>query len=576
MKNFNYIPRLPKRPNNLDKFSTYMILLDTQKGRTEIRWKSPPLLRRHLELWAQKDPEFAGLLDEQDGGNDVAVFLVNIAVNNPQPSADREQVNRKLLATECVAAYLEEQCYWAAIEVWEAQKERSWDEYIYIARDFVYDSDKILGVLKKYNHLNGALNAYVKPVLVRVIKNEVKVGKFSDWRLLSQTSKKYLKEALSAAGYQELYISCFLFVQHKFKHVYLINKIKASTRKRGDKWPQPNDEDFAETAAHCNADRQLSGASHEIAVGLPTLDGQQVKEWLKICIQALRYYPKSINLQYSLEALQEDSKDLIEDKSAISSIEWLSSTGETNLMQQVDGAFREEMKAIQARVEKGVQNNILQEYYRKMPVLYYGVGLTYTQLAEIFGVNQSNISRHLLKYYEKPLMDCLAEFKQSDEWVQTYVLEWLNTHYRFPLHSDLIQAALVEAIAKMESKYQEVLRLRYGEKMNSQQIAQRQGIIESEVDQTIDEAQQSLEKALFKAIGRWRKAIVKSWLEKFYLQEIELVVQSAFPDGSTPTAEMLRDILLRWIRSTMNISIDGQYEVAKIDKLVVKLLSKAE
>ena len=568
------MPILPKRLNNLDKFSTYMIVIDTQKGRTEIRWESQPRLKRYLKLCAQNEPEFAELLDEEKRENDVAVFLVNIAVNNPQPPADWEPVHRKLLATECVGAYLEEQCYWAAKKVWEEEQKRLWDEYIYIAKDFVYNADKLFGVLAKYKPQQTKLNTYVKQVLIKTIKNEAEVGKFSDWRLLCQNSEKYLKEALLRAGCQEPQISYLIFVREYFKKVYVLGKVKAQTRKKGETWPQPDDEDFWETATLCNANKQFSLAPHEVTVGLPTLDGQQVEEWLIICIQALRDYPKSINRQYYLEGLQEKSRDPIADKSAISSIEELSSTEGKNRMQQADGTFREEMKAIQARVEKGVQDNILQPSYRKMPELHYGVGLTHPELASIYQVHQSNITRHLLKYYENPLIEKLSGLGQSLDWVKPYVLEWLKKDYSCPLHSDLIQKALVEANAKLESEYQELLILRYGKKMNSQEIARQQGIIESEVDKKIDEAQQSLEKALLKAIGEWCKKYVKPWLKKFYLDEIESAVKSEFSDGSTPTAEMLQDFLLRWIRSTMNISLDKEKELEKIDKLVITLLSK--
>jgi len=115
---------------------------------------------------------------------------------------------------------------------------------------------------------------------------------------------------------------------------------------------------------------------------------------------------------------------------------------------------------------------------------------------------------------------------------------------------------LVDAIAKLENKHQEVLQLRYGENMNTQEIALGQGIIESEVDQRICEAQKNLEKAVFDALEKWSNDYVKLWLKKFYLDEIESAVKSEFSDGSKPTAEILRDFLLRWLRSTMNIYLE--------------------
>jgi len=569
LSNNGSIPILPKRLNNLDKFSQSLDI-DIENGRKVIKWRSQPRLKRYLELCASNNSEFARLLCQQDGENGVAILLVDIAVNNPQPLADWEPVHRKLLAQQCLGAYLEEQCYWAAIEIWKKYREHSWEEYLSMTRIFVYDEDNILGVLGKYNpHKGTMIKTYVKQALIDAIKNEANVGKFSDWRLLCTKSDEKLSEALSTAGYGEPQISYFLFVRKEFKKVYLINLGLDPSRTPGDKWPKPNELIFAETAEICNADKETSKI-HEVRTGLPNLDGKEVVKWMRNCINALWNHSNLIKNYYSLEAYQENSGEIPDEQSDDEILSSDSDIESKSLKEESEGAFRETIKAITLRVEENIQKNKLPSSYRKMPILYYGVGLTHTNLVEIFGVNQSNISRHLLNYYEKPLMECLAVLKQPD-WVKPYVLEWLKKHYGSPLHSDLIQAALVEAIALLESQHQEVLRLRYGEKMSSQQIAQRQCIIESEVDQRIDEALQGLEKALLKAIGKWRKAIVKKWLEDFYLDEIELVVKSAFSDGSTPTAEMLQDFLLRWIRSTMNISLDKKGELAKIDKLVIRL-----
>lgn len=564
------IPTLSKGLHNWEKFFHMM-----RDAENRGQWTNQPRLKRNFELYQRNRSEFAALCKPEDSGQQIALFLLNLIIKDPQPLENWEPRNRKEWALQCLACYLEQSCYWAAKQVWEQHSDCPWEDYFSMARCFVGDTDKLLGILTKYKPEDAVITTYVQKILVRTIKTEAEVGKFSNWRLLCETSQNELREALQIEGYREPQISWYLFVRQYFKQIYKMNKVKVPTRKTGQKWPQPDEDDFSETAESCNVEKSLSCAPHEVSVGLPFLDSKQVETWLNLCIKALRDYPQSINRHSSVEALQDQFGDTIEyqllDNYSNSPLPALE---ESSRKRQVNTAFLAEIEILQVKVEQGIEKNILKPYHRNIPVLYYGIGLTHTQIAKKLGINQSSISRHLWKYYEGPLVEKLASLGKSPKWFQSKILQWLNKDYSSPVYSDLIQEALVEAVKQLELETRKVLNLRYFEKLTSSQISQRLCITELEVNQRIVKAQQGLEKSLFDELTKWHKSIVTSWLEKFWKTQIELVLGDASPwiviDVSR-VGKTLRDVLLDWISATMNINLDSEAELRKVDRLIDSL-----
>src|SRR4028118_1111903 len=110
----------------------------------------------------------------------------------------------------------------------------------------------------------------------------------------------------------------------------------------------------------------------------------------------------------------------------------------------------------------------------------------------------------------------MVEMSQPHQWVTDYVFEWLHKNFRAPLHSDLIQVALVQAIKELESEEQEVLHLRYGQQIAEEKIATELGIDLLAVSTIISQAQQKLQANLIKVLNTWVKEYVETWLVKFY------------------------------------------------------------
>lgn len=610
----NNIPRLPERANNIDKFSTYL-MPDNRNGYMKIEWKSRPHLKRNLELYAAKDRQFARLCQEQDKARSIAYFWMDKAINELQPLLDWEPINRKILALEHLAAYFEQNCYQAAKAIWAKSRERTWDEYLSIARANVYQPDSLLKLIEKYEFSHGAnIDTYIQQVLRKAIKSETDVGKFSNWRLLCKESDKKLKEALETAGHGKAQIACFLLARKYFKQVYLISKVKNPSRQSGQQWPHPDLGDFQSAANSYNAEKALPSA--RIPPTPETVSGEEIKKWMEICIKAIRNYPRSIN-PVSLEGLKEvgieasvEEFSEIGEKIKLHNI-WDNVNSESNdreLVDRTDTAFKTEIENIKMLVEKRIQSGKLQLYHRKIPLLYYGIGLTQTQIGTKFGINQANINRHLTNYYEVPLLEKLAEMSQSKSWVKPYVSGWLVKDFSSESRSNLIQAALVEAIAKLPPEYQEALQLRYAQNLNVQQISDRLCINSNEVSQRIDKAQQDLEATFLKVVDRWLEEYVKSWLNRFYKLPIYTGLDEALKNlapeyrdilvscycqrrSEQQTAKLLnidekqfeekirlakaqlQDNLLQWIRSNLDISLDKEAELVKVNILWQEWLS---
>ena len=506
--NEKIIPRLPERRDNAEKFLTYLILA-TCNRRPVIQWQNHAELKRNFELYQECNPSFSQLCSQPNQAQNIAEFWREIAINSSLSVQEWEPKNRKTLALQHLASYFEKDCYYAAIEVGSKSSDCFWEEYLYCARVFIWSYENFIKLLQSYNVSHQAsLDTYIQQSLIKTIYTSI--SKFSQWRLLTYESNKYLREALSRAGTQEPNLSQFIFARQFFKKVYRFNKVNnPAIRKPGQKWPNPDSEDFQAAAECYNAEKYLPSAPHEVSAG-SNINGQQMQVWMKICIAALQNYPKSINPQFSLEALQEQGHEGFLDKSQLenANIAKAKNSGTTvrELLNRTDSGFRKQLESLTPD-----QHKIL--------LLYYGAGFKQKQLAIQLDLNQSSISRRL-DAIKIQLLQAMVEMSQPHQWVADYVVKWLHKTFRAPLHSDLIQVALVQAIKELESEEQEVLRLRYGQQVAEEKIATELGMDLLAVCAIISQAQQKLQANLIKVLNTWVQEYVEKWLVNFYHGQI--------------------------------------------------------
>jgi RNA polymerase sigma factor (sigma-70 family) len=506
--NQEIIPRLPERRDNAENFFTYLIVA-TRNGRPIIQWQNHAELKRNFELYQECNQTFSQLCSQPNQTKNIAEFWRQIAIEPSLSVQDWEPENRKTLALQHLASYFEKDCYYAAIKVGSKSSDCFWEEYLYCARVFICNYENFIKLLQSYNvSYPASLDTYIQQSLIKNI--QASISKFSRWRLLTHESDKYLREALQRAGNQEPNISQFIFARKYFKQVYLFNKVNnPAIRKPGQKWPNADREDFHAAAECYNAEKSLPSAPHEVSAGL-SINGEQMQAWMKICIAALQHYPKSINSQYSIEALQEQGYEEFLDKSQLENANIAkaknSGTAVRKLLNRTDSAFRKQLESL-----KPDQHKIL--------LLYYGAGFKQKQLAIQLNLNQSSISRRL-DALKIQLLQTMVEMSQPHQWVADYVVEWLQKKFRAPLHSDLIQVALVQAIKELESEEQEVLRLRYGQQVAEDKIATELGIDLLAVSAITSQAQQKLQGNLIKVLNTWVQEYVEKWLVKFYQAQI--------------------------------------------------------
>jgi RNA polymerase sigma factor (sigma-70 family) len=502
--NQEIIPRLPERRDNAENFFTYLILA-TRNGRPVIQWKNDAELKRNFELYQECNQTLSQLCSQPNQTQNIAEFWRQIVINPSLSVQEWEPENRKMLAFKHVASYFEKGCYYAAREVGSKSNNCFWEEYLYCARVFICNYENFIKLLQSYNVSHPAsLDTYIQQSLIKTIR--ASLSKFSPWRLLTRESDKYLREALQRAGTPEPNISQFIFARKYFKQVYLFNKVNnPAIRQPGQKWPNADSEDFQAAAECYNAEKHLPSAPHEVSAG-SSINGQQMQAWMKICIAALQNYPKSINPQYSIEALQQQGYEGFLDKSQLENANIAKAknygTALRELLNQTDSAFRKQLESLTPD-----QHKIL--------LLYYGAGFKQKQLAIQLNLNQSSISRRL-DAIKIQLLQAMVEMSQPHQWVANYVVEWLQKKFRAPLHSDLIQVALVQAIKEFELEEQEVLHLRYGQQVVEEKIATELGIDLLAVSAIISQAQHKLQTNLIKVLNTWVKEYVEIWLVKFY------------------------------------------------------------
>jgi RNA polymerase sigma factor (sigma-70 family) len=519
------IPRLPKRLNNSDIFCTYLIL-KTDNCQENFQWKNDSHLNRNFELYQKNNEAFAQLCFQPNGITNILEFWKTIALDASPIVQQWERQNRKQLALHHLMSYLETSCYYATKKVSSISKIRSWEDYLSSARIFIHNSDNLVKLLKSYDDSQALLDTYIQGILIKEIQNQQNICKFSPWRMLVKTSEKLLREALQIYGHKEPYISQYIFARKHFKPVYNLNKVEnPALRKSGDKWLEPDSEDF-QAAANCyNAEKFLSSAPHEVSAGL-SISTEQMQAWMKICISSIQKYAQFT--QDSEEFLAVTHPEDI-------NFEAEESDSESNSQfEETQSAFHKELDRF-----KPDQHKIL--------LLYYGAGLKQKQLEIKLGTSQSAISRRLLTI-KNQLLKTMIQKSQPEKWVTNYVVEWLHKDFRAPRHSDLIEAALVQATKELDSKDQQVLFLRYGEQVNEQNIATHLGISLFEVNAIIAVSHQKLQAYLIKELPHWEKECVEEWLKSFYHSKISAACQ------------------------TLNLSLDSEDTSQIIDKIVEECL----
>ena len=150
-------------------------------------------LKRSLESYQRRTQEFESLY-QHDDPQILVIYWMQIIFDNQVETQTVE------MAWQYLQCFCEESIYKATRKVFYNDKYQQDKRYelmlsgLFIARQFVYNSEEFKVVINKYDPNKGLFEYYIKAVLENVIKHKLGL-KFSTWRRLIKCSEKQLNQA---------------------------------------------------------------------------------------------------------------------------------------------------------------------------------------------------------------------------------------------------------------------------------------------------------------------------------------------------------------------------------------------
>ncbi|KYC42474.1 hypothetical protein WA1_21150 [Scytonema hofmannii PCC 7110] len=483
-------------------------------------------LRERMEKLVQLHPEW----DESD----YADYFVKILNDDSQP-----EIEKRLAHWHLLAYFDRDRCYliwrnWYRLPFYEARA-----EHLYaLTNEYLCNREKLQQSLNKYKTSNDS-RANFKTYMVGVLRNVMRqqIHWESKWHLLCdvdinsrrklQKAEERLREALTNSGSREPEISQYLFAWRYFVPVYKNNQVYHPNRREGEKWPDPELSDFAETAKDYNSQRFQPGAPLQVAVGAAVAPAM-IQEWMNICIAALQQPSQIIEVSYDANNIEQP------DNRSVNSWEALEQEEPTESLQEIDLILRAEIELIEQNLDN-VRSQIPKSCRQAVMPLCYPhrlALLTQEQFASKIGVHQGTISRYISKNVEAPLLEKFQELTSERINPSAYVKTFLNEKFSHLNSANPIEAQLIAALADLDTRSQQILKLSYGQQMGltelTQTLSQEQPMSQEEVEQKLFLAQNQLEKTFLNLLNQWQTNYIKLWLKKYYQNLIQSELLKSF------------------------------------------------
>ena len=426
-----------------------------------------------------------------------------------------------------------------------------------LTSDFLYNREKLNKCIKGYNsqEASGAnLKTYLQGALRNIILDQI--NSESPWHLLCDVDlssrrkfnndKQKLREALLRQGIIEQNINRYIFAWQYFVPIYKNNRVHNPNTRNARRWPEPELPDFEETARDYNSNRFQPDAPLQVSSS-PEVTPEMIKKWMNICIEALQHYPRLVEISRDADSYEKQYEPSVNPWEPFEMEE-----NPVDFLQQADVVFREEIQRINNSLEK-IRSKIPQGVRKAvMPLCYpheFSL-LVQEQFASKVGINQGTVARYISNIYKTPLLSrfefLLTETMKTTPqvWAQRYVEIFLDERFSNPIRSDLIEGALIDSIETLDNSRQTILRLRYGQKMNVEEIAdylRKVKIAESaEITQELSIAKNELQEAVITQINNLKLDYVHSWLKKYYQQLVHIQLLEAFKKLESPLQELMQ------------------------------------
>jgi hypothetical protein len=418
-------------------------------------------------------------------------------------------------------------------------------KFFEITSDFLYNREKLKKCLKGYNSQDASsatLKTYLQGALRNIILDQINWE--SPWHLLCDVDlssrrkfnneQQKLREALLRHGIIEPNITQYIFAWQYFVPIYKNNRVYNPQTRNLRRWPEPELPDFEETARDYNSNRFQSDAPLQVSSS-PEVTPERIKKWMNICIEALQHYPRLVEISRDADTYEKDYEPSVNPWEPLELEE-----NPVDFLQQADLVFGEEIQRINNSLEK-IRSKIPQGVRKAvMPLCYpheFSL-LVQEQFASKVGINQGTVARYISNIYKTPLLSKLETLitetmKTTPQvWAQRYVEKFLEERFSNPSRLDLIEGALIDSIETLDNSKQTILRLRYGQRMNVEEIADylRTGKIaeSAEVTQELSAAKNELQEAAIAQLNNLQLECVHSWLKRYYQQLVHIQLLEEF------------------------------------------------
>jgi RNA polymerase sigma factor (sigma-70 family) len=400
------------RQTTLEIFSTFLCFEDD----TVSGWMTDGRLRRSIQscLERSSQPRSDDTTERERSAGDWALYW-----------HQTWQTNQAKIATDHLAAYLQEVCYWSAQKL--AINSSGGQS---IADFFQVAMIKLDRVLKGFNLQQGTeLKSYASFAFTNAIKDMLRqrqaVEVCTDWALLHKVSYKRLGEAVQNYGLNAETMAVYSLAWQCFKTIYAPTDLQGS-RKLG----KPDSATFSAIANLYNRDRVSL-----LSTTAPQASPESIDRWLTTCGTAVRNYLYPTFVSASHPKPQTESEEFLDDYAV---------TFQASLLTQ---AIEREDATSRAKQRSQLQKVLLKALIKidaqsqRLLQLYYGQGATQQEIARQLATKQYTISRRLTSARQS-LLAALGEWSQATlhQSLDTNVIndmsssieEWLKAHYTPP------------------------------------------------------------------------------------------------------------------------------------------------
>ena len=449
----------------------------------------------------------------------------------------------KRLAYWHLLAYIDlDRCYlvWRNFRKFPFYAAKS-QEFYDLTNDLLFQPTKFNKLIYKYN-AHDVSGANLKTYILGILKNAIreKLNLKSSWRILCDVDinslKKFdraLKErrkALKRYGVIEPQRSRYIFALRHFIKVYKTNRIDDIPRIKGNKWPEPELSDFVEVANYYNSQRFTINAPLQAASGL-TVTPEVVKKWIKICIQALQYNPRIVEITYDINTYEQHNSEfnnscqLKEQENKLIELSLQTDIILRNTIHKIEHNF----SRIRSKIPQKFRSSIMPLCYSHPCAL-----LNQEKLGNKIGVDQATISRYIHKYFESPLLNTFKQFSNEKINLESYLTTFLEKRFTNPRFFSLVDATLIEAIHILDFDSQQILKFRYSQKMTvvdiSRVLSRQKSKTPQEIDLILVKAKSKLRERLVKQLARWQAEFVRLWLRNYYHEIVQAVLLNSFKE----------------------------------------------